>query len=235
MSTAPRPLGARGRLGRDPRAGLIGVAVIAGVVFVALAAVALLIPAWHGIDAAISSVFLSYRQPWITGFAIAVTQLGSAPVVIGVTLAATIWLAVKRRTAAIVYLIATVGGGWFLGVVIVQNLLHRTRPVGVNLITIPAGYSMPSGHSLSSFLLYASLAVIITLNAPTGRRTKRWVGLGAAAIIVLVGWSRIYLGVHWFGDVLAAWLFGGAWWAFTTATYLGSVTSRQREHARDAR
>jgi membrane-associated phospholipid phosphatase len=70
--------------------------------------------------------------------------------------------------------------------------------------------------------------VIVMLNLPAGRHLKRWLAVVSAIVIVCVGLSRVYLGVHWFGDVLAAWLLGGAWWSFTTATYIGSVTEERR-------
>lgn len=224
-----KPQSRRERWRRDPRAGLLGIAAVVFALFLIFVAIALLLPGWHAVDMSISGFVRAFRNPALTQFAKLVTQLGSAPVIIVLGLVTVVWLAFMRRLAAIVYLVSTVAVGWLLGAVILQNVLHRARPLDVNLIPVPGGYSLPSGHALASFLLYASLAVVFTLNAPTGRRLKRWVGLGAAVIILLVGWSRVYLGVHWFGDVIAAWLFGGAWWAFTTGTYLGSVTEKQRE------
>lgn len=225
----------RERWRRDPRVGWFALTAVGLGILTLLEIAVILLPSAEEVDSRISAAVRSMRNPGLTRFALAVTQFGSPVVVISIATVTTIWLAYKRRTAAIVYLISTVAVGWFLGVVVVQNLVRRERPVGVNLIDVPDKFSLPSGHSLASFLLYASLAVIITLNAPTDRRMKRWVGGGAAVVIVCVGWSRVYLGVHWAGDVLAAWLFGGMWWAFTTATYLGSVTNRQREIAHDAR
>jgi undecaprenyl-diphosphatase len=163
-----------------------------------------------------------------------VTQLGSAWVVIAGTMAVSLLLLVRGKTAGLVYAIATVGGGWFLGNVVVKNLIERVRPQGVALIDLPRGFSLPSGHALASFLLFATLAVIVVLNVD-GRTAKVSAILGAVVLIGAVGASRVYLGVHWVGDVFAAWLFGGAWWAFTTATYLASVTERQRDRGERAR
>jgi len=211
---------------RDPAAGWIafaGFAAFAALAFVLLAIVVRAVPAAGRFDAMLSAGLRALRTPLLTRFAIACTTLGSTWFVIGVTVATGIWLAWRRSYAGLVYLIATVPVGWFLGDVIAKNLLHRARPMGVALIELPGSYSLPSGHALASFLLYAGLVVIVMLETPPGRHVKRWVFALAALAIVLVGWSRVYLGVHWVGDVLAAWLFGLAWWSFTTATYFGSV------------
>ena len=87
---------------------------------------------------------------------------------------------------------------------------------------------MPSSHTLAAFLLFTTLCVLVMLNAPVGRHVKRWIAGASALIIIAVGLSRVYLGVHWFGDVVGAVLFGGAWWMFTTATYFGSLTEEKR-------
>jgi undecaprenyl-diphosphatase len=87
---------------------------------------------------------------------------------------------------------------------------------------------MPSTHTLAAFLFFATLCVVVMLNLPTGRHMKRWLAILSTLAILAVGYSRVYLGVHWVGDVLAAFLLGGAWWAFTTVTYFGSVTEERR-------
>jgi undecaprenyl-diphosphatase len=135
---------------------------------------------------------------------------------------------IRRNWAAALYVFMTVAVGWFLGNDVIKNLIRRPRPSGVNIAPISGDFSMPSGHSLASFLLFTTLCVIVMLNLPTGWHLKRWLAAVSAVVIICVGLSRVYLGVHWFGDVVAAWLLGGAWWSFTTATYFGSVTEERR-------
>jgi membrane-associated phospholipid phosphatase len=213
---------------RDPRSGWTVVAVGALGLFVL---VTLLLTAWPffvPLDSAISAAIRSTRNPSLTMVAAWATNLGSARFVLPVTLGLIVWMAIRRNWAAVVYIFMTVGVGWLLGNYVLKNLIHRPRPVGVNISPILTDYSMPSSHTLAAFLLFATLCVILMLNMPTGRHVKRWIAIAAAVIIIAVGWSRVYLGVHWFGDVVAACLFGGAWWMFTTAAYFGSVTEEKR-------
>ncbi len=211
---------------RDPAAGWIalgGLGALAASAFVALAIVELAVPAVGRFDAMLSAVVRAMQNPLLTRFAVACTTLGSTWVIAGVTVAVGIWLATRRAWAGLIYLLMTVPVGWFLGDVLAKNLIQRARPVGVALIELPKSYSLPSGHALASLLLYAAIVAIVMIETPPGRHVKRWVFGIAALAIVLVGWSRVYLGVHWAGDVLAAWFFGLAWWALMTAIYFGSV------------
>ena len=217
-----------GRLRRDPRAGWLAVALIALVGFVILVLLATAWPLFDRFDAAISAVIRATRSPALTPAAVWLSEIGGLEFVGAVTLVLGIWMAVRRNWAAIVYIFMTIVVGWLLGNDVIKNLIRRPRPVGVNLTPIGHDFAMPSSHSLASFLLLTTVCVIVMLNLPTGRHLKRWLAVGSAVVIVLVGYSRVYLGVHWAGDVIGAWLLGGAWWSFTTATYFGSVTEEKR-------
>lgn len=221
------PRGKQGRWQRDPRAGWLGAAALLAALFAGLVVVVLASPSVDRVDAFLSAAVRALQNPQLTQLAIGITQLGGGWVIVAGTVAASVLLLIRGKTAAVVYLVCTVGGGWFLGNVVIKNIVDRMRPQDVALIDLPRGFSLPSGHSLASFLLYASLAVIVVLNVD-GQTAKVAAIVGAAVIIGAVGLSRVYLGVHWVGDVAAAWLFGGAWWAFCTATYLASVTEHQR-------
>jgi undecaprenyl-diphosphatase len=213
---------------RDPRAGGFALATIALGVFVLLAFLAALWPAFSRLDAALSALVWSVRTPWLTAVATWATELGSGTVVAPASIVLIAWMVARRNWAAAVYVVMTIGVGWVAGDQVVKNIIRRARPHGVNLAPITDGFSMPSGHSLAAFLFFATLCVIVMLNLPTGTHLKRWLVAVSCVAILAVGLSRVYLGVHWLGDVVAAWLFGGAWWAFTTATYLGAVTEERR-------
>ena len=217
-----------GRLRRDPRAGWLAFALAALGGFIVVAFLAGGWPAFARIDAALSAAIRATRTPLLDHVAVWCTTLGSTLVVVPVTLALMIWMAVRRNWGGVVYVFMTIAVGWFLGNDVIKNIIRRPRPVGVNIVPIPADFSMPSGHSLASFLMFTTLCVIVMLNLPTGRHMKRWLAIASALLIIAIGYSRVYLGVHWAGDVIAAWLLGGAWWSFTTATYFGSVTEEKR-------
>jgi undecaprenyl-diphosphatase len=122
------------------------------------------------------------------------------PVVAGVTLLA---LHRRNRGVAIVLVIDTI-------VVIAANLLlkvmfSRERPTLFEKIALPTGYSFPSGHSMSPLGIYGVVAAALIALYP---RARRPVIVAAALLITTIGFSRIYLGVHWPFDVVGG-LLGG--------------------------
>lgn len=217
---------------RDPRVGWFAFALGALGTFVLVALFATAWPAFDQVDGMVSAAIRSTRNPVLTEMASWATLFGSARVVMPLALVMVVWMVIRRNWAAAIYIVMTVPVGWFLGNDVIKNIVRRPRPSGVSIVPIPGDFSMPSGHSIGAFLLLATLCVIVMLNVPTGRHMKRWLAAGSAVFIIAVGLSRVYLGVHWFGDVLGAWLLGGAWWSFTTATYFGSVTEQRRAERR---
>lgn len=220
-----------GRLQRDPRTGWSAFALAAFGALGLFILVVLLAAAWPLFvqpDAVLSAAVRATRNPALTGVARAFTLLASTPVVVPVTVALMGWMAFRRNWAAVLYVFMTIAVGWFIGNDVIKNIIARPRPVGVNIISMPADFSMPSSHSLAAFLMFTTICVVVMLNLPTGNHMKRWLAIVSAVLIFAVGFSRVYLGVHWVGDVIAAWLLGAAWWGFTTTTYFASVTEEKR-------
>lgn len=89
----------------------------------------------------------------------------------------------------------------FVGLIafITKTLVARPRPL-VALITIPSSYSFPSGHTMTSLVFYIIFSYIITLNSE--KKSKILFEIGFAILIFLIGLSRVYLGVHYFSDVI---------------------------------
>ncbi len=212
---------------RDPRMGLVALAVLAGVLF-AIVAIALAIskPLDH-VDAAASIVVRSVApgSKLVLHLSEGFTFLGSTLFVTAVCTVVTIWLLIKRRLDAVVYLLCTVPLGWYISTLL-KSAIGRQRPQGVNLVPLPTDRSFPSGHTVAAALMCGALAVIVILNVKSPA-AKKWVIAIGLAIPVLVAFSRVYLGVHWFGDVVGAWLYALAWWGFTTSVYLGVLARRQ--------
>lgn len=121
--------------------------------------------------------------------------------------------------------LAGIGG---VGVVSgVKALFHRPRP---DLIFAPLGYSFPSGHSFFAVVVYGTIAHGIAENLPRGSRKRRLVWATAIAAMLLVGFSRIYLGEHFPSDVGAGYAAAIPWlWACAT------VMSRFKRTPNDAR
>jgi undecaprenyl-diphosphatase len=101
------------------------------------------------------------------------------------------------------------GGGSLLTFVL-KSLFDRPRPdVVVHLVGVSSA-SFPSGHAMASATIYLTLGALLARVQPQ-RRLKIYAGVVAATLTVLVGLSRVYLGVHWPTDVLAGWCVGAAW------------------------
>ena len=92
---------------------------------------------------------------------------------------------------------------------IVKELVGRERPAWSESAFHPLTASFPSGHAMSGVTMWVVLGTIL-LVAPVGGRLPRIVGVLALAVGLLMGPSRLVLGVHWPSDVLGGWLLGGA-------------------------
>jgi len=86
---------------------------------------------------------------------------------------------------------------------------HRPRPLAYFGPT-PTTYSFPSGHAMGSVCFYGVLAAILAARA-SGRGAKWGIWMGAVLLIGLIGYSRIYLGVHYPSDVIAGYCAGAVW------------------------
>lgn len=119
----------------------------------------------------------------------------------------------KRCWYRLLALVLVIPGGMAL-LPLLKMAFHRHRPNFENAFGIFQGYSFPSGHTMAATLLYGLLAVLAVLAFDTWRRRALAV-LGAFVMILLVGFSRVYLGAHYLSDVLGAVAAGLAWLALS--------------------
>ncbi len=126
---------------------------------------------------------------------------------LGISIVITLYLN-KHRRGAIIFTITTIGASLLLASL--KIAFRRARPEPFFDTILPASYSFPSGHSLASFCFYGALAAIITVRIEKFR-LKILVWLAATILILLIGISRIYLGVHYPSDVLAGFAVGLIW------------------------
>jgi undecaprenyl-diphosphatase len=183
---------------------LLSMSGVAGVVAIATLVVA---GATDSLDRALLDAI---RAPVLAGVLAPlgpITELGS-------TLAVTI-------VAALVMAVGLAVGPWLHGVIgavvvglaslatsLVKVSIARERPELVEPILLERGFSFPSGHAALGMVAYGVLAVLVTrsrLAAPV----RRTIVAGLAILVVLIGVSRVWLGVHYPTDVLAGWLAGG--------------------------
>jgi undecaprenyl-diphosphatase len=126
-----------------------------------------------------------------------------------ITFISVVYLLLMKKRRAALMLVVAVGGGLLLSTLFKAGF-HRPRPDLVAHLSQVYTASFPSGHSMLSAVTYLTLGALLS---PLHRDWQVKVFLLSTAILitVLVGLSRVYLGVHWPTDVLAGWAAGGAW------------------------
>lgn len=126
----------------------------------------------------------------------------------------------KRSWYRLLAWVLVLPGGVVLGLLL-KIAFHRRRPSFDNAFVIFQNYSFPSGHTMAAVLLYGLLAVFAVQSFDTWRRRALAI-VGAVVMVLLVGFSRLYMGAHFLSDVLGGVAVGVAWLAlsFTAAETL---------------
>lgn len=151
-----------------------------------------------------------------------ITNLGGVVGVIGIIGIASAALATKRKYLALLQMLVGVGGAVLLNM-LVKGFFARQRPDLWERLVTETSYSFPSGHSMASAALALSV-VLITWNT----RFRWWVVAAASLYVVTIGFTRLYLGVHYPTDVLAGWSLGAAWVLFV-AWLIGGISRRNKK------
>jgi membrane-associated phospholipid phosphatase len=138
-------------------------------------------------------------------FFIAITQVGGVVGIIAITAALLVVLIKKRHFAKALILGATVAGAALLNVIL-KLIFERTRPDLWEQLVVETSYSFPSGHAMASAALAGAVIAICWSTR------FRWLAIiFSVSFILLIGFSRLYLGVHYPTDVLAGWIVSTAW------------------------
>lgn len=146
---------------------------------------------------------------WFEEMARDFTSLGGAAVLILISLATATYLLLLGKRHAAFFLIVAAGGGQILSSLFKMGF-DRPRPDLVPHGTFVYSASFPSGHAMVSAVTYLTLgALLARLHRPPALKAF-FLGL-AILLTVLVGLSRVYLGVHWPTDVVAGWAAGSVW------------------------
>jgi undecaprenyl-diphosphatase len=200
----------RARTARYP----LAIAVACGVAFAAIAY-------WANaggtpsIDGSIESWVVDHRTSAVTSVAKVVTWLGSGAVLYPATaVIALLWW--RRRDWRPGLALAVALGGATALYNIFKPVFERPRPPAQDAIGTYSHWSFPSGHATQSMAFYAMLAFLLSIGVSS--RTRWW--LGGALVILVVGATRIYLGAHWFTDVLGGYALGGCWAALVAAAWV---------------
>lgn len=149
------------------------------------------------------------REPWLTDIFTVITNAGGilGMFVASTVLAAGLLIRGYRREA---FLVGSAMVSSLLLLNLVKVLVARERPPWPDRLVLEASYSFPSGHAmLSATLATVAAAAVVRLRGRSRSSCAAVVLFAVAA--VLDGLSRVYLGAHWFTDVLAGWLVGTCW------------------------
>jgi undecaprenyl-diphosphatase len=146
---------------------------------------------------------------WLLSAALDITALGSATVLGLTVFAVGGFLLLQGLWRRALFVMAASFGGWLLNGALKQ-LFQRPRPDIVPHLREAMSLSFPSGHALTSAVVYLTLGAL-SMHIARRRLTKLYCMTMAMLATVLVGVSRVYLGVHYPTDVLAGWLIGLSW------------------------
>lgn len=171
------------------------------------------------IDDEIGMEIIENRHPFLNTVMTWITHIGGVPasIVIVTGIAGYLYFKLKEKALAIWYVLTVAIGAGALNQLF-KYLFARERPSDIEQLIEQGGYSFPSGHSMGSMVLYGGL-VFLFVQLGKGRTKKIAAAIVAAFIILLVGISRIYLGVHFPSDVIGGFSLGAAALAISIALY----------------
>jgi len=132
-----------------------------------------------------------------------ISLIGSFNFLIPTLVIVIIYMLRKRTYYQVKILVANSLGSWILNFLI-KALVNRTRPLDYFLVD-QSGLSFPSGHSMVTMSLYMSIAYLISNRYPENKRTIYSISM---ILIFIMGFSRLYLGVHWPTDVIGGFIIG---------------------------
>ena len=151
-----------------------------------------------------------------------ITFIGKGWVTVTVVVIIVLWLLLRTNAKREAIFLAIVNIGSSVWSPLFKSFFDRPRPTPdiVASITSPSSASFPSGHAMSAMVFYASLALLARHVSP---RLYPFTIALAAFMIPTMGFTRMYLGVHYPTDVIAGWAWGAAWVSFAYWVYRRTV------------
>jgi phosphatidylglycerophosphatase B len=153
-----------------------------------------------------------WSSPVITEFMLYATQLGAIGALSFLSAGVILEFLFLRLKRAAALMSANMVGAWLLNDGL-KEFFHRVRPEPFFDIPPPGDFSFPSGHSLCSFCFYGMITALFVARIRNGA-ARVTIIVSAALIILMVGLSRVYLGMHYPSDVLGGWTLGLFWISF---------------------
>ncbi|ELR98864.1 phosphatase PAP2 family protein [Gloeocapsa sp. PCC 73106] len=157
-------------------------------------------------DTSILLVIHSIHKPILDRIAITTTGLGQLLGITVISIPILIVFAYQKRWRLLAYLSLTIASSALVNI-IAKAIFHRLRPELWELsYALPHSFSFPSGHAMGSMTLVVALLIMIKKS----RWSLLW-GILGSLYILLIGWTRLYLGFHYPSDILGGWLLATTW------------------------
>ncbi|MHB0865775.1 MAG: phosphatase PAP2 family protein [Minisyncoccota bacterium] len=159
-------------------------------------------------DLRFENLLLSIRTPFFLHVFEGITFFGSVVAVTSIAVAVGIFLAVRKSSRGYFagFMVTILGAAVSLGAM--KEIVGRVRPGGLIPAFFEPGFSFPSGHATISVALYGFIAFLLLRHYP---RYKRSIVIVTALVAMSIGFSRLYVGVHFPSDVIAGYALGGLW------------------------
>ena len=165
------------------------------------------------------AILLAFRTPgdlarpigpaWLTQSAIDFSALGGFTLLWLFGAFAVVFLAYVRRRAEAAWLAGSLVGASLINAAL-KMVLNRPRPEVVPHLAHVSNASFPSGHAMIAAAVYLTLGIMLAEAQPK-LAARAWLVAFSGFLVLAIGLSRLYLGVHWPSDVLAGWCFGAVW------------------------
>ncbi|WP_427795322.1 phosphatase PAP2 family protein [Clavibacter nebraskensis] len=180
-----------------------------------------------GLDKPLLAFMIGIRTPWLNDAATAYTDVAGVVIMPIIAVVAMLFLSVRRRSWTPVILVLAAGGGSLLLTIAGKDIVGRARPDLADAVPpYETSPSFPSGHTLNAVAIAGILAYLLLLRQH--RRATRVLSIAVAVVFAItIGASRVYLGHHWFTDVLAAFFLSGAWLALVITAHRLYLTARR--------
>jgi len=161
-------------------------------------------------DLTLTRLFRTHATPLGDKIFSIVSALGSPGAMAIVGVAGALLLLARRKWLVLAAWVAAFGGAGLLTVVL-KNIIQRPRPPGAAEFLFGTTYSFPSGHALGSLVGYGMLAYVVGSIWIERQRARVRLIVATAVLVIAIGISRLYLGVHYFSDVVAGYAVGVLW------------------------
>jgi membrane-associated phospholipid phosphatase len=161
----------------------------------------------QAIDTQVLLTIRQWQRPWLDQVMVSLTTLGQPSILLASSLVLAFLLLRRKRVAEAIALAIIALGGLGLNLLL-KNLFVRDRPALWERIVQVDLYSFPSGHAMMSMIIYGAIGYLLSVQFP---QRRGWIAVTTGLLVGAIGFSRLYLGVHWLTDVVAGYAAGLVW------------------------